>query len=79
MNRYADLTDTELAAKIKTLSEAVEGLDMGGKVAVVAGRGRRMEYTQGSRGNLDALLREAMKERAGRAGVNVSGAIEVRF
>jgi hypothetical protein len=81
MAMYSDLTDEELAAKITELRGKVETVAGGGAVAVIAGEGRRKEFTRGNIGDLRALLTEAVQEAERRAnGGRLRGrAIGVRF
>lgn len=65
---YSDLSDEALDAKIAELGQKVENLATGGGVEVVAGEGRRMEFTRSSRGDLLALYRSAVEERRKRRG-----------
>lgn len=58
---FAGMTDEELQAKITKYSEAIEQVATGG-VGVVAGEGRRMEYTQGNSKLLERLLYRAEEE-----------------
>lgn len=76
---YEDLTDAALDAKIVELREKVEQVAMGGVARVVAGNGRRIEYSDANRGGLEGLLKLAIREKQARAGVQVSGAINVTF
>jgi len=76
MGIYSDLDDEELAAKIIQLRDAVETA-AGGGVAVIAGEGRRMEYTRANSSGLKELLRAALSERDSRAGGSPDAAIRV--
>jgi len=78
MSFYEDLDDEDLAAKIKELRVAYETV-IGGQVAVIAGNGRRMEYTRADSKALLGLLREAQNLRDERGGATVSGAIGVFY
>ena len=75
---YTRLTDEQLAAKVEELSTAYEKA-VGGGVAVVAGEGRRMEYSRANAPGLYSLLTVALREQDRRSGVQVSGAIAVRY
>jgi hypothetical protein len=76
---YGDLSDADLDAKILELRIAYETA-VGGKVAtVIAGEGRRIEYTRANLEGLKGLLTSATRERDRRAGVQTSGAIRVTF
>lgn len=81
MAMYSDLTDEELDAKIIELRDKVETVVGGGAVAVIAGEGRRKEYTRGNIDGLRGLLNAAIIERDKRAnGGRLPGrAIGVRF
>ncbi|HEY0083914.1 MAG TPA: hypothetical protein VGB61_14065, partial [Pyrinomonadaceae bacterium] len=57
----------------------VEKVIGGGVAVVVAGEGRRIEYSRANGGGLEALLKAACRERDRRAGVQVSGALRVRY
>lgn len=57
MRPYADLTDDELTAEIKQYRDARKEALFGGGVGVIAGEGRRIEYTKTSVGGLDQELR----------------------
>lgn len=76
---YGDMTDVELAAKIVELRAAYETAISGKVATVVAGEGRRVEYTRANIDGLKGLLTAAIRERARRDGVQVSGAIRVHF
>jgi hypothetical protein len=78
-NRYSGLTCEQLDKKIAELMSASEQLALGGGIAVVAGEGRRVEYTRGQSNGADKLLKEAICERDWRAGHVTGGAIGVRF
>lgn len=78
MGLYSDLTDEALAAKIAELRDAIE-TTAGGQVAVIAGNGRRMEYTRADSKTLWTLLRAATNEKDERAGIAVSGGIGVVY
>lgn len=78
---YADLTDEELNAKVSELRDAIEKVSLGGAVAVIAGEGRRVEYTRANSEGLNSLYRLAIIEVEKRAnGGRVGGrALGVRF
>ncbi len=57
MRPYADLTDRALSDEIKQYRDARREALFGGGVGVIAGEGRRIEYTKTSIGGLDADLR----------------------
>lgn len=76
---YANLTDADLAAKIVELTAKYETALGGGVATVVAGEGRRVEYTRANSAGLLSLLRAATNERDRRAGIHVSGAIAVSY
>lgn len=76
---YGHLTDEELAAKIADLASKYENAQTGGVAIVVAGDGRRIEYTRSNSAGLLGLLTDASRERDRRAGVHTSGAIRVVF
>lgn len=78
MGFYSDLTDEELAAKVTELRDAYEKT-IGGGVAVIAGNGRRMEYTRADSKALMGLLRDAQNEQDERRGNCPTGAIGVIF
>lgn len=79
MGMYSDLTDEELSAKIAKYRQAAEDLDIGEQVAVVAGEGRRMEFTRANSRRLLATLKALIREKDRRSGTNRNGAIEVYF
>lgn len=56
MARYSDLTDEELQGKITSFRNALEELALGGGVSVVAGEGRRMEFTRSNIKDCERLL-----------------------
>lgn len=60
---YSTLTDEELAAKVTELRNALEATSIGGGVAVVAGEGRRMEYTSANRADLRQFYQAALREQ----------------
>ena len=67
MAMYSDLTDEALAAKIIEFRDKVELVAAGGAVAVIAGEGRRKEFTRANLGDLKLLLRELLNEQERRA------------
>lgn len=79
MTLYQDLTDQQLADKVKQLTDEYEKVMLGGVAIVVAGQGRRIEYTRANVTGLLSLLTAAQREQQRRAGVQVSGAIRVNF
>ena len=79
MGLYDDLTDEDLDAKIVELRGKVEQVISGGVARVVAGNGRRIEYSSANREGLEGLFKAAVREKQARAGVQVSGAINVTF
>ncbi len=76
---YTDLSDVDLELKVKDLTAKYERVMEGGAAVVVAGEGRRVEYTRANDKGLLALLTAARREQQRRAGVQVSGAIQVTF
>lgn len=76
---YGNLTDDQLAAKINELTTKYETALAGGVAVVVAGEGRRVEYTRANATGLMSLITAATREQQRRAGVQVEGAIRVRF
>lgn len=76
---YGHLTDEALAAKIVELSAKYETAISGGVATVVAGQGRRIEYTKANAEGLKSLLTDAIRERDGRAGVQIGGALPITF
>jgi hypothetical protein len=76
---YNDLTDEELAAKKKELVGKYETAIGGGVATVIAGEGRRVEYTRANASGLESLIKALDREQQKRAGVQVSGAIRVTF
>lgn len=65
MRPYADLTDEELKAEIAEFRLAIKQAAKGG-VGVVAGEGRRLEYTAGNMNIAYAALRDLYAEAAER-------------
>lgn len=76
---YGDLTDEQLDAKIADLRAKLETVYEGGAAIVVAGEGRRVEYTRSNASGLEGMLKDAVREKQRRAGVQVSGALGVVF
>lgn len=64
---YSDLDDEELDAEIVELRTKVKEVMAGGAVQVIAGEGRRIEYTRSNLDGLESLLRAALNEREKRA------------
>lgn len=63
---YDTMTDAELDAEIVELRAAARSLTSGGDVQVVAGEGRRMEYTRANHQDLRRDLNAACREKARR-------------
>jgi membrane protease subunit (stomatin/prohibitin family) len=76
---YQDLTDEELVAKIANLTSLYETAISGGTAVVVAGEGRRVEYTRSNAAGLASLITAAQREQQRRAGVQITGAIAVSY
>lgn len=76
---YGDLDDAALDAKILDLRGKLETVVLGGVALVVAGEGRRIEYSRANQSGLEGLVRDAVRERDRRAGVQITGAIAVRY
>lgn len=64
---FDDLTDEELAAKIIELRTKIETVAGGGAVTVIAGEGRRKEFSRGNIDDLERLLNMALAEKERRA------------
>ena len=81
MGLYSGLTDQELAAKITRYMTAIEEVDLGGGVGVIAGEGRRMEITAANANSARRTLDELILERDTRAngGRTPGRAIGMRF
>jgi len=78
---YDDLDDAALAAKIIELRDKIEAVAAGGTVAVIAGEGRRKEFTPSSIAALRQLYTEACnaRERRSNGGRLRGRAIRARF
>lgn len=78
---YDDLDDAALDAKIVELRGKLEQVTGGGGVAVIAGEGRRKEFTRANLGGLQAMFDAALRERERRQnGGRLPGrALGVRF
>jgi len=74
MNLYSRefLTDDQLVAEIRAHAKAKRELAMGSGVAVIAGEGRRVEFTAGSSTQLGSDLAEMMYEARAR-GLPIGG------
>lgn len=82
MRLYADLTDEQLLAEISEYRGAIKQVAMGGGVGVVAGEGRRIEYTSGNVGEARTALRDLLAEaylRGMAIGGDGGGAIPVEI
>lgn len=60
---YSDLSDEELDVEIVELRGKVKQVMSGEAVQVIAGEGRRVEYTRSNLDGLNDLLRLALLER----------------
>ena len=76
---YGNLSDADLATKITDLTAQYEKAISGGVATVVAGQGRRLEYTRSNASGLLSLIKEAAREQQARAGVQVGGALAITF
>ncbi|MET0373960.1 MAG: hypothetical protein ABW128_06845 [Rhizorhabdus sp.] len=80
MRPYINMTDDELTAEI-TATFAARKTAIGGGVAVVAGEGRRIEYTRSNLSGLDRTLRdlgfEARKRGLPIGGIGGAIAVEI--
>lgn len=78
---YDDLDDEALDAKIIELRDKIEKVAGGGQVAVIAGEGRRREFTRSNLGELQRMLTVASNTRERRLnGGRLRGrALGVRF
>lgn len=75
MNLYGPefFDDTALEAEIRQYAAAKKTLALpGSQVAVIAGEGRRVEFTKVSSGDLDTALREMLYE-ARQRGMSIGG------
>lgn len=80
MGRFSGLTDQQLADKIVRYETAQEEVDLGESVIVVAGEGRRTEFTRANSANIRTTLDALLRERDRRNGTGGRGqAIEVIF
>lgn len=68
MGLYSLKTDQELLDLIAKYEAAIETATIGGDVAVIAGEGRRMEFTSCNIGGAWKILRELVAELARRPG-----------
>jgi hypothetical protein len=66
MADYRALTDADLSAKIGRYEDAIEKIDLGGDVAVIAGEGRRMEIVQANASGARQTLEDLYYERSRR-------------
>lgn len=66
MADYRGLSDDDLRAKITRYEAAIEEIDLGGGVAVIAGEGRRMEYVQANASKARETLEDLYYERSRR-------------
>lgn len=74
------LDDVELRALVTELRSGVKEAMIGGGVAVIAGEGRRMEYTRANLKDLKAELAAAQRELARRdPNYDAGGALAVEF
>lgn len=78
MGLYEDLTDEELAAEITAYREAIRKVELN-DVGVVAGEGRRLEFTSGNLRDARDTLRNLMSERRRRGGVIGGGSIALEI
>lgn len=74
MNIYGPdfFTDDELIAEIKAYIAAKREVALGGGVGVVAGEGRRVEFTRANAKDIDVALRE-MAYEARERGLSIGG------
>lgn len=75
---YADLNDTELAAKIAELRGHIETVEIGGNVVKVSGQGSAVEYGRANIAGLRTLYREAVAEQ-NRRNCTAGQAIRIRI
>jgi hypothetical protein len=81
MRPYMNLTDDELTAAIIDTYAARRKVAAGGDAVVIAGEGRRVEYTRPQAGLIDQDLRQ-MEYEARLRGLEIAGqggAISVEF
>lgn len=80
MRPYINMSDEELEAEIAS-TVAARRTAIGGSVAVIAGEGRRIEYTRSNLGGLDKVLRDLGFEarKRGLAIGGTGGAIAVEI
>jgi len=81
MRLYADLTDEQLLAEITEMLDAKKELALG-KIAVIAGEGRRIEYAPSQKQSVNNILRELgleARERGLSIGGDGGGAIRVEI
>lgn len=76
---YQDLTADELKAKIADLTTKYETAMGGGVAIVVAGEGRRVEYTRANADGLMSLINAAQRQLDRLNGVRVDGALPISF
>jgi hypothetical protein len=62
MRPYETLTDEQLLAEYAEYHEAAKKVAFGGEIAVIAGEGRRAEYTKSNADALNLALRELAAE-----------------
>lgn len=82
MNPYGRLTEEQLLAEIAQYEAAAKEFALGGDIAVIAGEGRRVEYTRRDGKAVNNALRELYAEAADRGLDGFTGggrAIPVRF
>jgi hypothetical protein len=79
---YTSLSDQELTDDIAAFRSARRELMLGAGVAVVAGEGRRLEFTRANQGSLDAELKNLIAEGQRRGLIPYSpsgGSINLEF
>lgn len=69
---YPELDDAALIAEIVEYRAAKKAVALGGGIAVIAGEGRRIEYTRANSSALDSELRNLLYE-ARRRGLDIGG------
>jgi hypothetical protein len=74
MRLYEDFTDEELAAEIAAYRGAIRKADLN-DVGVVAGEGRRVEFTRSNVGSARTALRDMLAEWNRRNGRHGGGSI----